>query len=217
MANTFNVKIFSHLLFDYDGLLVDSEKLYFQTWCQVLTDEGRRVCHQYYEGRHESEVYEKVKSYLKRPMSLREVSNYKKTMFDKLIAQGRLEPIDGVKELLEKLKGVVSMSIVSNSTKDVVEDGIRSMGIEDYFDNLFCFSDEVNRKPAPDLYNLAISTLDLNKDTTLALEDSKSGIFAAQGAGIPVICLNSDPIMEDFCEKNNVMCFKSAKEIPFSF
>ena len=217
MSNIFGANIFSHFFFDYDGLLVDSEKLYLETWCLVLTDEGQKVCRQYHEGRHESEVYEKVKPYLKRSMSLKDISDYKKTMFDKLVAQKRLELIDGVEELLEKLKNVASMSIVSNSRKDVVEDGIKSTGIEDYFDNLFCFSDEVNRKPAPDLYNLAISTLNLNKGSTLALEDSRLGILAAQEAGVPVICLNSNPFMENFCDKHHVRYFKSANEVPFSF
>ena len=217
MFKIFKVDKFPHFLFDYDGLLVDSEKLYFESWCLVLTDEGQKVCQQYHEGKHESEVYEKVKSYLKKPMSLREVSNYRKVTFYKLIAQGRLELVDGVKGLLDKLKNVAPMSIVSNSTKDIVEEGIKSTGLEGYFDNLFCFSDKVNRKPAPDLYNLAIFTLNLGKDSILALEDSISGILAAQEAGVPVVCINSNPVMEDFCCKNNVKYIKSASELLLSF
>jgi len=92
----FSVKKYSYFLLDYDGLIVDSEKLYFETWCQVLTDEGQKICHQYHEGKHESEVYEKVKLYLKRSMSLEEVSKYRKSMFDELVAQGQLKLIDGV-------------------------------------------------------------------------------------------------------------------------
>ena len=158
-----------------------------------------------------------IKQYLKRPMSLKEVSSSKKSMFDKLVAQGELKLIDGVRKLLERLKNVVPMSIVSNSTKDVVVNGLNSVGLGGYFDNLFCFSSKVKRKPAPDLYNLAISALSLDKDSVLALEDSISGIVAAQEAGIVVVCINSSPVMEDFCNKREVRYFKSANEFFANF
>jgi len=208
---------YSYFLLDYDGLIADTEKLYFETWCKVLTNKGRKICHRYHEGKHESEVYEKVKPYLKRPMSLKEISKYRKSMFDKLVTQGQLKLIDGVRELLVKLVDIAPMSIVSNSTTDVVVGSISSMGIEHFFDNLFCFSNDVKRKPAPDLYNLAISTLNLHKDFTLALEDSISGILAAQEARIPVVCINSNPTMENFCKKCNIKYFNSANELLATF
>ncbi len=213
----FRLNKYSHFLLDYDGLIVNSEKLYFETWCQVLTDEGRKVCHWYHVGKHESEVYEKVKLYLKESMSLKEVSNYRKSMFDELVTQGQLRLIDGVRELLTRLKSIAPMSIVSNSTMDVVVVGIDSIGIEGYFDNLFCFNSDVKCKPAPDLYNLAISTLNLDRSFTLALEDSISGILAAQEAGVPVVCINSNPSMENSCDERSVKYFKSANELLTSF
>ena len=204
---------YSHFLFDYDGLLVDTEKLYFETWCRVLTPEGQEICHHFHEGKHESEVYEKVRPYLIQPMTLEEVSAYRRIIFNKLISGGRLELMDGIKDLLVKLKNTASMSIVSNSRIDVVEAGIRNLGIKDYFSHLFCFSDEVDRKPSPDLYNLAISTLKLNKGSTLALEDAVSGIIAAQRAGVPVICINPSTLMKEYCRKHFVRYFKSAVDM----
>jgi len=210
--NVLELNNVSHFLFDYDGLLVDSEKLYFETWCLVLTEEGQQVCHEYHEGKHESEVYEKVKRYLKEPMSLEEVSLCRKTQFDKLTVEGKLELIKGMKQLLEVLSSIAPMSIVSNSTIDVVKEGLLSTGVHDYFGNLFCYSTKVNRKPSPDLYNLAVDSLSLEKSTIWALEDSKSGILSAQEAGVPVICINPTSSMKNFCTDDNVPYFSSVAE-----
>ncbi len=212
MTDKFNTTKYLHFLLDYDGLIVDSEKLYLETWSLLLTRKGRKVCSRYHEGRHESEVYEKVKLYLKNPMSLEEVSNYRKLAFDKLVTQGRLELVDGMKELLERMKSIAPISVVSNSIREIVEDGLSSVGLEGYFNNLFCFSDEVNRKPSPDLYNLAISELSLDRNNALAFEDSGSGVLAALEAQVPVVCISSNPLMKNFCKKYCVKYFKSAKE-----
>lgn len=207
--NLLNLKV-SHLLFDYDGLLVNSEKLYFETWSSVLTAEGKRICGQFHEGKHESEVYEKVYQYLKKPMALEVVSRYRRKMFAQLIAQGRLELMEGIKPLLERFGPKVPMAIVSNSHIDVVNAGLKSTGIENWFDAYFCFGKEVNRKPSPDLYRLAVKSLNIKKDATLAFEDSPSGITSAQGAGVPVVCINPNPVMENYCLERKVAYFRSA-------
>src|SRR4030043_360372 len=117
---------YSHFLMDYDGLIVDSEKLYFETWCRVLNEEGQKVCQRFHEGKHESEVYERVRLYLRQDMTLEEISKYRASMFDELVAKGQLELVEGVKGLLGKLQSIAPMSIVSNSVKDIVEDCISS-------------------------------------------------------------------------------------------
>lgn len=213
MADTFKITKYHHFLLDYDGLIADTEKLYFETWCKVLTKKGQRVCQDFHPGKHQSEVYEKVKPYLKTIMSLEEVSKFRKSIYDKFINEGRLTLIDGTVELLKVISDIAPMSIVSNSTVDVVENGIKSLGIEKYFYNLFCFNETLNRKPAPDIYNFAISTLNLDRDSVLAFEDSPTGILAAQKAKIPVVCINSNPKMTDFCRQYSVRYYKCAKEV----
>lgn len=211
--DTFDLKKFSHFLFDYDGLLVDSERLYFETWAVLLTDKGKGICKSYHEGRHESEVYQKVRKHLRKDAPLHSISDNRKKMFDTLVAHGRLKCMDGIPELLHELKSHAPLSIVSNSRRNVVEDGLMSLGIQDYFGHVFCFSNEINRKPAPDLYNLAASTLNIDKVSALALEDSQSGIIAAQAAGIPVICISAHASMKDFCHEHQVPYVTSAQEL----
>jgi len=213
MIDTFSLSNYSYFLLDYDGLIVDSEKLYYETWSKLLTKKGQVICKKFHHGKHESEVYKEVKEYLKKSLSLKEISTQRQSLFDQFVSQGRLELLDGIKELLNVLNNIAPMSIVSNSTVGIVKNGLKSMGIEKYFENLFCFNDKINRKPAPDLYNLALSTLKLKYYSTLALEDSSTGIMAAQSSRIPVICINSNPEMKEFCQRHKVRYYKVAKEI----
>jgi len=210
IRNFFSLDTILHFLIDYDGFLVDSERLYFMAWCELLNDEGIEVCRDFHEGKHESEVYEKVKNYLKKPMTLPEVSEAKKVAYDNLIHQGKLQLTEGMKALLEKLKSVAPMSIVSNSTIEVVKAGVDSTGVAAYFERFFCYSEKHKRKPDPDLYNLALEELDLHNDSVLAFEDSISGILAAKAAGVSVVCINPSPKVEDYCRAEKVVYFKSA-------
>src|SRR5690606_28431032 len=100
MNSDLKIHKFSHFLLDYDVLLVDSEKLYFETWCLVLTEKGQKVCHDFHEGKHEGEVYEKVKSFLTKPMTLEEISSYRKSMYDQLVSENKLELFEGIPLLL---------------------------------------------------------------------------------------------------------------------
>lgn len=211
--NITDLQKFTHILFDYDGLIVDSEKLYFETWSLLLTDQGKEVCKNFHEGKHESEVYEKVREFLLNPMSLEEVSNYRASLYWNLVAKGRLELMDGIKELLEVLKSTNTLSIVSNSTIDVVKEGLGSTNLTEYFENLFCYSTDLQRKPSPDLYNKALLELDQKNDSVIALEDSQSGILAAKAAGIQVICINPNNRIFQFCINNDVPYLRSAFDL----
>ena len=209
MTYTSGLSKYLHFLLDYDGLIVDTEKLYFKTWCEVLTEEGQKICRRFHEGRHESEVYEKVKLYLKKSMSLEEVSRYRKSMFKKLMDQGNLEPMDGIKMLLEKLKQIAPLSIVSNSTSAVVKEGLISTGLAGYFQKYICVNSRLQLKPAPDLYLKAVSVLDVDTRSLLALEDSTTGILSAQAAGVSVVCINPKQIMQSVCLQYRVLYYKS--------
>lgn len=211
--NKIDLRKYNHLLFDYDGLLVDTENLYYQAWCTFLTEEGKLLCKDILEGRREDEVYELVKSYLLNDITLEMLSREKTVVFNELVYNGGLQMKPGIKELLETAYRKFPLSIVSNSTLDIVQDGLKSLGLDRYFINLFCFSHEIKAKPAPDLYNMAINTLDIPKKRLVAFEDSKSGVLAAINSGIDVICINSYEKIQRFCKNKGIHLYASAYDV----
>lgn len=204
-----NLKNTKHILFDYDGILVDSEKLYFDTWCSVLNPEGQKICAEFHKGKHEKQVFEQVKNHLKTNMNFEQISAYRKYLFNTIVANNELKLIPDILYLLDLLYKSIPLSIVSNSEIELVKEGIDMTKIGTYFQNLFCYNDNLNRKPEPDLYYLALETLKLNFSDVLAIEDSISGLSSAKAANIPVICINSDSSIKKYCINNQVPYFSN--------
>lgn len=198
------LKPIKHILFDYDGVIVDSEKIYYQTWCSILNEQGQKICKNFHRGHYESEVFQKVKPYLINDWSLEQVSNYRRKMFNEMVVNKQLELVPGIEVLLETLQLEAPLSIVSNSEHEEVNIGLEANGIKSFFKNFFCFIETIKRKPMPDLYLLALDRLKLKGNEVIAIEDSISGIKSAISAQIPVICINGLKQEKSYCKLRRI-------------
>ena len=95
----------------------------------------------------------------------------------------------GAVELVERLRALdgVGLGLASNSPRFLVDDALRTAGLSDVFDTIVTSDDVEHAKPAPDIYLLACERLGVKPGDALALEDSASGIAAAKAAGLTVI------------------------------
>jgi HAD superfamily hydrolase (TIGR01509 family) len=185
------------VLFDMDGTLVDSEKLWdislaalYKHHGGVLSQEVRlsMVC-----GSAEDTirtVYTDL-GLEQDPAAMAEsdrwLHDYTAELFD-----GGLPWCDGARELLEALAAEgISMALVTNTQRELTDRALNSIG-RDYFSATVC-GDEVPRgKPAPDIYVRAAALLEVPPDLCLAIEDSVTGTAAAEGAGCPVLVVPND-------------------------
>ncbi len=95
----------------------------------------------------------------------------------------------GAIELVERLRGHVPLGLASNSPRFLVDEALRSAGLDDAFDAVVTSDDVERPKPEPDLYLLACQRLGAAPGETLALEDSPSGVAAAKAAGLDCIAV----------------------------
>mgnify|MGYP001816762546 CR=1 FL=1 len=98
---------------------------------------------------------------------------------------------DGATELLERLRGQLPIALASNTRRTLVERILQQTPFGDWF-GAIATGDEVPPKPAPDVYLLACRRLDADPATTVAVEDSPTGVRAARGAGLFCIGVPSD-------------------------
>jgi len=103
----------------------------------------------------------------------------------RLQVQGR----PGAIELVERLRGRVPMALASNSSRQLVSTALATAGLSDAFDAIITADDVGAAKPAPDVYLLACERLGVLPEDSLALEDSPSGIAAAKAAGLACIAV----------------------------
>jgi len=177
----------NYILFDFDGVIIDSELIATKAVLEVLKPTGYKIdIHTYsqqFAGMMENEVFEIIKN----QMNIDDIQPYKqqyKALFWEKYDK-ELKSISGMDELIKNLN--ISKSIVSNSNLDYMIKSVKKIGLENQFDRLFSAQMVEKPKPFPDLYNHAVDELNLDRSKTIVIEDSPTGVRAAKSAGLNVI------------------------------
>ncbi|MCG8510635.1 MAG: HAD family hydrolase [Rhodospirillales bacterium] len=176
------------IIFDCDGVLVDSEPLSSRLMAEALTREGYPVtpqdCIDRYTGISLGSLIAKVEADWGRklPGDFEE-----KVRANDLEAFAReLEPIPGVADMLEVL--TVPVCVASSGAPQKIENSLRITGLDRFFGaNVFSAHMVENGKPAPDLFLLAAERMGVAPGDCAVIEDSEAGIKAALAAGMPVL------------------------------
>lgn len=181
------------IFWDNDGVLVDTEHLYFESTRQVLARIGIQLTEEDYlelflkQGRGAWHLAEERGV---APLDIVRLREERNTLYAHLLGQApRL--IDGVSDVLESLHGKYVMGVVTSSRKDHFDVIHRSTGVLGYFDFVLTASDYARVKPSPDPYLLAVERSGLDPDACVAIEDSERGLEAAGLAGIKCLVVPS--------------------------
>lgn len=184
------------LVFDFDGLILDTETPEFRAWQEVFAAYGTTLttadwAHVIGSMDHGWDAAAEITRRTGQSVDRDELRATWKARQVELLALETIRP--GVLELLKeaKLRGL-GLAVASSSPRWWVEGNLTRLGIFDSFDAV-CTGDEVARtKPDPAVYLLAVSRLAVSPDTALALEDSPNGAVAARAAGLRCVIVPND-------------------------
>lgn len=181
------------VIFDMDGLLIDSEPFWKQAEYDVFSSVGVEVTAELATLTAAMTTREVTEFWFaKQPWqdaSLEEVENRVVEQVKYLIeTQG--QAMHGVHNLLDSLQQAkVKIGLATNSPKDIIPSVLQRLNIADYF-MAYSSADEVSQgKPAPDVYQLTLEKLGIEAHQCIAFEDSLGGIKAASAAGIKAIAV----------------------------
>lgn len=185
------------VLFDMDGTLVDSEKLWDVAIQQLYARFGGELTPEIRQstvgGSAEGVmriVYTDLGLDLD-PDHMAETADWLHDITGELFDAG-LPWCDGARELLDELAGAsVPMALVTNTRRALTERALDSIG-RDYFIASVCGDEVAAGKPAPDPYRRAAELLGLTPQQCLAIEDSITGAASAEDAGCPVLVVPND-------------------------
>ena len=178
----------SHVIFDCDGVLIDSEKISMDVDIALLAQNGIDLS--------EAEMHHRFVGTTFEAMVMELESEYKRSLPPDLSARKDgmmldlyrrdLKPVRGVIPMLNKLK--LPKSIGTNGPRARAVEALRMTGLEPFFgDRLTTYEDVQNGKPAPDIYLLATKRAGFKPAHCLVVEDSVTGATSALAAGCSVV------------------------------
>jgi beta-phosphoglucomutase len=183
---------FDAILFDFDGVLLDSEPLHCACWAEVLAPLGIRVEWDYYRehylGVADRDMIPLIAARADPPRNwetLWERYPAKRECLRKKLEQPPFLP--ELTALLADLRRGHKLAVVSTSVRVEVEPALIAGGIRRYFDAVITGENTERHKPAPDPYLLAAQQLSARNP--LVLEDSQTGISSGRAAGFEVLAV----------------------------
>lgn len=185
------------VIFDMDGLMIDTEKLLKRFWCQAANEFGYPMKEEHVLSiRSLAAKYAipKLKGYFGEDFDYNTVRSRRMELMNQYIEQHGVEKKKGLDELIVYLKKENIKMAVATATDEVrTKKYLESIGIYHLFDRIVCATMVENGKPAPDIYQKAAELLQLSPENCMALEDSPNGILSAFCAGcIPVMVPDLD-------------------------
>ena len=181
---------FSAVLFDFDGVLVDTELAIYQAWQRTFQSHGHDLPLEVYTRCIGSDFATwSPKTHLEELSGLAfdwhdlDARRQEEILRD-LTGEGTMPGVIG---LLEKLAhGGIRRAVVSSSSHRWVDGWLEKLAFADHFETVVCRGDAPQIKPAPDLYLEAAKRMGLQPAECLVIEDSLNGVRSAKAAGMDV-------------------------------
>ncbi|MDQ5853569.1 MAG: HAD family hydrolase [Chloroflexota bacterium] len=176
------------LIFDFDGLLVETESPAFQAWQEIFAEHGCELPLGTWAQRiggttGEFDPCVFLEEQIKRPVECAVLVRRRWQRKSELCANLPLLP--GVGDYLSAARTLnLKLGLASSSPQEWVVAHLERLGLSTTFDCVVCADDVSRIKPDPELYQTALSWLGLRAEEVIAIEDSPNGVLAATRAGL---------------------------------
>lgn len=181
------------VIFDLDGTLIDTEKIYRKIWPQAMKEIGYIYTDEQYlfmRSLGKPFALAQFKAWYGEDFDYDLVKRTRKVLFDNHIGKYGIEKKAGAIELLTYLREHGILTAIATATDyNRASQYIEMAGLTDYFDAVLSADMVDEGKPTPKIYNYACETLGFAPDRCVAVEDSPNGITSAYRAGCKVIMI----------------------------
>jgi len=181
------------VIWDMDGVLVDTGEFHFQAWSQALPEHGIPFTRELFRdtfGMNNAGILTVLLGRTPPPEFLAEISDRKEQLFRQAV-RGRAQPLPGVLAWLERLKaGGMRQAIASSAPPANIDALVDELGLRGYFDAIASGFD-LPGKPDPTLFLKAARLIGVPPERCVVVEDAVAGVEAARRAGMKCIAVTT--------------------------
>lgn len=184
------------ILFDFDGVLFPTEEVRAQAHAGTVARFGRRAPPDFYARiKGAGKPHEEVRRMFIQASVIQASQERYTEVFQEILASlyRKIQPTQGIVKVLERLhKNGDTLAVVSSSGEQEVYPLLEKTALQKLFGVVVTGDEGVHKKPAPDLYILALKKLGVGAECAVAVEDSESGLQSANAAGIPCVAFRHE-------------------------
>ena len=179
------------VLWDMDGTLVDSEEYHWLSWRDTMQLEGVSITHDQFLktfGQRNDSILPQWLNAGATPESIIRIGDSKEELYRKLVHEGRIEPLPGVLDWIERLREQGwRQAVASSAPRKNIEVVLDAMGLAGFFDALVSAEDVTAGKPDPQVFQKGAERLGIAPARCIVVEDAVPGVEAARRAGMRCI------------------------------
>jgi beta-phosphoglucomutase family hydrolase len=179
------------VLFDWDGVVIDSSAQHERSWEILAAEISKPLPEGHFKrgfGKKNQVIIPEILCWATDSAEVERIADRKETIYRELVQRDGVRILPGARELLAALREAgIPRAIASSTPRQNLEAIFASTGLGEWFDAVVCGDDVIHGKPAPDIFLLAAERLGLAPADCVVIEDAHAGIEAAKRAGMPVL------------------------------
>lgn len=184
------------VIFDMDGVLIDSEPLHFEVEQKLFRDLGLTIPEaelHTFVGITSREMWTRIKHKYNLPHSIEELLAVEVASYERrLVEPGAAQPVLGVIDLIKELyHRDIKLAVASSAERTSVDIVLRLFELGDFFEVVVSGGDVPRSKPAPDIFLRAAELAGVQPSECIVIEDAQNGVAAARAAGMKCVGYSS--------------------------
>lgn len=187
------------IIFDFDGVILDSEGLHYKVFNQVLEKYKIYITWEDYQKRYigynDADALKAIFKNNKKRVNKKIIDELifnKAILFEKSIVNNEADVFPGVVELIKSIPIKLPIGLCSGALRSDIEPVLENLKIKRFFKSIVTAEDTKKSKPYPDPYILSLKNLNIqDASKTIAIEDTPAGINSAKEAGMKVLAVTN--------------------------
>ena len=182
------------IIFDMDGVILDSESISDITWRKAAEERGLSVNDEILNacrGSNKNDTIQTLKKYYGTDFDSEAFLERTSELFHEIEEKEGIPLLPYAKEILEYLKPRYRLALASSTRGPTVERQLRAAGVIDFFETRTTGEQVLHSKPNPEIYLMACKSIGMKPEECVAIEDSLNGIRSAHAAGLhPIMVID---------------------------